>query len=381
MARYKKRPEYGDSIPGLFDGFDAARGDEPAGGHLLFPEPAPLPTHPSIEEAARRHALAAGRDSRADADSRGAADFAVEPAPRSPRHTIFDDDDITPLEAPRAVDRLNFISFGSGSSGNCAYIGDSDGGLLIDAGVDAATVEEELRRNGIGLDHIRGILLTHDHSDHVRYVYTLVRKRPWISVYCTPRVMNGMLRRHNISRRIKDYHRAIYKEHPFQVGGFEVTAFEVMHDGSDNAGFFITHGRHRMAVATDLGCVSERADYYMSRANYLMIEANYDDAMLTAGTYPEYLKARIRSANGHLCNDVTAEYVGRVYSREMRHIFLCHLSKDNNTPALALHAVESALAARGVLVGDGSGTPYARQADVQLMALPRFDSTGMVVLR
>lgn len=381
MARYKKRPEYGDSIPGLFDGFDAARGEDARGGLELFPEPEPLPTHPSIEAAARRHAQSADRSRDRDAASRGDADFALDCAPRAPRATIFDADDLTPLEAPRSVDRLGFISFGSGSSGNCAYIGDSEGGLLIDAGVDAAAVEEELHRNGIGPDHIRGILLTHDHSDHVRYVYALVRKRPWISVYCTPRVMNGMLRRHNISRRIKDYHRAIYKEHPFRVGGFTVTPFEVMHDGSDNAGFFIEHGRHRMAVATDLGCVSERVDFYMSQANYLMIEANYDESMLAAGTYPEYLKARIRSANGHLCNDAAAEYLGRVYSPAMRNIFLCHLSKDNNTPPLAIHAVESALVARGVTVGDGSGTPYARQADVQLMALPRFESTGLVILR
>ena len=165
------------------------------------------------------------------------------------------------------------------------------------------------------------------------------------------------------------------------MGGFTVTPFEVMHDGSDNAGFFIAHGRHRMAVATDLGCVSERADFYMSQANYLMIEANYDEGMLATGTYPEYLKARIRSANGHLCNDAAAEYLGRVYTPALRNIFLCHLSKDNNTPALAIHAVESALAARGVTVGDGSGTPYARQADVQLIALPRFESTGLVILR
>ncbi len=289
-------------------------------------------------------------------------------------------DDLTPMEDVQPADKLNFISFGSGSSGNCAYVGDSSTGLLIDAGVDADTVVNELRRYGIKMDHIKGILLTHDHSDHVRYVYPLVRKRPHIGVYCTPRVLNGILRRHNISNRIKDYHRPIYKEHPFKIGSFEATAFEVLHDGTDNAGFFLTRGHHSMAVATDLGRVSDRADFYMRQANHLMIEANYDSAMLAAGSYPEYLKARIRSDNGHLDNAVTAEYLAGIYSAHLKNIFLCHLSRENNRPEIALSAVEKALAAIGVRVGNGSNTPYDRSAPLQLMALPRFESSGLITL-
>lgn len=366
MARYKKRPTYDSTLqPGLFDDFDPPA--RLAGGSLaatpLFPSGGgTIPPLPEIGEAAAR--------------------FRVEERRRRRPDTIFaDGDDFTPLEAPAPVDRLNFISFGSGSSGNCAYLGDKDNGLLIDAGVAADDVEAELRRYGIAMSSIRGILLTHDHSDHVRFIYPLVRKRPHIGIYCTPKVLNGMLRRHNISRRVKDYHHPIYKEHPFTVAGFEVTAFEVPHDGTDNAGFFLRRGRHAVGVATDLGAVTGRADFYLRQANYVVIEANYDDAMLTAGTYPEYLKARIRSANGHLCNDATAAYLAAIASPHLRHVFLCHLSKDNNTPALALHAVEQALHAAGLTVGDGSGSPYAMRADLQLMALPRFDSTGLIALR
>ena len=147
-------------------------------------------------------------------------------------------------------------------------------------------------------------------------------------------------------------------------------------------GFFITHGNHSIAVATDLGCVSERADFYMRQANYLMIEANYDKAMLAAGPYPEYLKARILSDNGHLDNEVTARYLAEIYSPSLRNIFLCHLSKDNNTPEIALKAVEDALHGAGVdIIGDCSGSPYSRMAPVQLLALPRFDSSGLITLR
>jgi len=354
MARYKKRPDAGLGMPGLFDDLEST----------LFPEAEPLPLHPGIEfEVRRREEESAKR--------------------KEARKDLFDGDDaFSPLEIAPATAKLQFISFGSGSSGNCAYFGDSTSGFLIDAGIDMSMVVGELRRNGISMDKVKGILLTHDHSDHVRYVYTIVRKYRHMGVYCTPRTLNGMLRRHSISNRIKDYHRAIYKEHPFNIGNFTVLAFEVMHDGTDNAGFFITHGQQRIAVATDMGCVSERADFYMRQANHLMIEANYDSAMLSAGTYPEYLKARISSDIGHLDNEVTAAYLGKIYSPALHNIFLCHLSKDNNTPAIALRAVENALHNAGVTeIGDCSESPYSRLAPVQLLALPRFDSTGLITLR
>ncbi len=347
MARYKK-PIINDSLPGLFDG--------------LLPDLGQEPLHPVIEEALREANL-----QKSYGEKRRSTDF-------------FADSDFSPLEVKPTTERLNFISFGSGSSGNCAYIGDGEQGILIDAGVEADKVIAELRRYGIKMDSIKGILLTHDHSDHVRYVYTLVRKRKNMLVYCTPKVLNGMLRRHNISNRIKDYHRAIYKEHPFSIGNFTITAFEVMHDGTDNAGFHIVHGEHNLVVATDLGCISERADFYMRQANYLMIEANYDEGMLSAGNYPEYLKGRIRSETGHLNNCVTADYLKQIFSPKLRNIFLCHLSKDNNTPEIALQVVEKALTEAGAKVCDGSNSPYARMNSVQLIALPRYESTPLIPL-
>ena len=351
MARYKRQTNASQSSPGLFDDLESS----------LFPE-IEMPGVPSI-----------ARDARSMASLREA----------TRQNTIFGEDDtFSPLEDLAPIDRLSFISFGSGSSGNCAYIGDGDSGFLIDAGVDCHKVEIELKRNGIDMKSVKGIVLTHDHSDHVHYAYSIVRAHRHMHVYCTPRTLTGLLRRHCISNRIKDYHVAIYKEHPFKIGNFTVLAFEVLHDGSDNAGFFITHGKHSMTVATDLGCVSERADFFMRQANYLMIEANYDNDMLTAGSYPEYLKARIRSDNGHLDNKVTAAYLAGIYSERLKNIFLCHLSKDNNSPEVALKTVEDALLATGITsVGDGSGTPYARMAPIQLIALPRFDSTGLITLR
>lgn len=279
-------------------------------------------------------------------------------------------------------DVVTFMSFGSGSSGNCSYIGDSTGGFLIDAGVDFDRVRDGLKANGLSFDKIKGICLTHDHSDHVRFVYSLVRKHPNIGVYCTPKTLSGIMRRHSISRRLKDYHRPIYKEFAFKIGNFEITAFDVSHDGTDNSGFFIRHGEHTMAVATDLGHVSERVDYYMRQARCVVLESNYDADMLANGAYPMHLKARIAASNGHLDNADAARFLAEIVSPKLSHVFLCHLSQDNNTPECALETVSRELLNAGVAsIGDASESIEARACPLQLMVLPRFDATRLFTFR
>lgn len=284
-------------------------------------------------------------------------------------------------EAGGEPERLYFISFGSGSSGNSCYIGTDAGGIIVDAGIRTDLVEATLKKNGLGMKDVKALLLTHDHSDHVRYAYQLLRSNRHMSMYCTPRVLNGMLRRHNISKRVKDYHTPIFKEIPFKIGRLEITAFDVPHDGSDNMGFSITFGHHNFVLATDLGEVTERADFYMKQANYLVIEANYDRDMLRLGRYPEYLKARVASGSGHMDNQHTAQFLQRIIRPELKYVFLCHLSKDNNTPAKALKAVRDALEESGKHVGNAMEVVSDLHADVQLMALPRYEATRMFVFR
>lgn len=279
-------------------------------------------------------------------------------------------------------DRLRFISFGSGSSGNSAYLGTAAGGVLIDAGVDPANVYDALAANKIDIRTIHGILVTHDHSDHVKYAYTILRANRHMSLYATPRTLTGLLRRHNISNRIKDYHTAIYKEFPFRVGPFTVTAFETSHDGSDNMGFAITTGNENFVVTTDTGLITGRADHYMRQANYLMVESNYDLRMLMTGRYPEYLKARIVGQRGHMDNTETAAYLARLVPGVLSHIFLCHLSEDNNTPLIALDTTRRALTDAGVQVEDANTNPVgAGHGAIALAALPRFEASPLYILR
>ncbi|MCH5224714.1 MAG: MBL fold metallo-hydrolase [Muribaculaceae bacterium] len=276
---------------------------------------------------------------------------------------------------------LYYISFGSGSSGNSCYVGTSNGGVIIDAGLRADEIEARIKANGIDMKKVYGVLLTHDHSDHVKYAYTLVRNNRHMKVYCTNRVLNALLRHHNISKRIKDYHVAIFKEIPFKAGDLEITAFEVPHDGSDNMGFSLAFGNRNFVLATDMGEVQSRARYYISQADYLVIESNYDRQMLRTGRYPEFLKARIQTSMGHMDNRATAEFLKEIYSPRLRHIFLCHLSKDNNRPDIALENTRIALEEAGAVVGSGMETIEDRKADVQLQVLPRYESTRLYVFR
>lgn len=301
----------------------------------------------------------------------------------TPRRSVYDNIRVPEKEKPEydSDGLLYYLSFGSGSSGNSCYIGTRNGGVIIDAGVRADDIEKSIRANGIDIKKVWGVLLTHDHSDHVRYAYTLLRNNKHMKVYCTNRILNAILRRHDISKRIKDYHHPIFKEIPFKIGEMEITAFEVPHDGTDNMGFSLNFGGRNFVLATDMGEVVPRARHYMSQADYLVIESNYDLKMLINGRYPEFLKARIRTSAGHMDNDATATFLKEIYSSRLKHIFLCHLSKDNNTPEIALEKVRAALQEAGAKVGSGMETIEDRKADVQLMALPRYDSTRLFVFR
>ncbi len=279
------------------------------------------------------------------------------------------------LEQP---ERMMFMSFGSGSSGNCSYIGTPSCGILIDAGVDNNYVMEQLKANSIDPATIKGILLTHDHSDHVRYAYAILRYNRHMRLYATLKAFNGLLRRHSMSRRIKDYHVPIYKEFPFELGLFTVTAFETSHDGTDNAGFHIEGCGTSFVIATDTGTVTARADHYIRRARNLMIESNYDSAMLRNGRYPQHLKARIASTIGHLDNADTARYLASVARTcSFSHIFLCHLSQDNNTPQIALATVRQALEDAEIAIA----SDYLDTERLHLAVLPRKEASTLITLQ
>ena len=257
--------------------------------------------------------------------------------------------------------KIRFLSLASGSSGNCYYLGTETYGILIDAGIGVRTIKKHLKEYGIALERVRAVFVTHDHADHIKAVGTLGEKYG-IPVYSTPEIHEGINRNYCMTEKLtKASVRYIYKETPFQFEDFNITAFEVPHDGTDNVGYCIEADGKVFSFLTDLGCITPTAAKYICKANHLIIEANYDDEMLQMGPYPKHLKERIAGQNGHMCNRDTAEFLAQNMNEGLKNIWLCHLSKDNNHPELAYKTVEFILRNNGILVGK----------DVKLAALKR----------
>ncbi len=255
---------------------------------------------------------------------------------------------------------IRFLSLSSGSSGNCYYLGTDTYGILIDAGISARQIKKSLAANGIAFESIVAVCITHDHADHIRGA-GYVGEKCGIPVYTTQTILNGMNRCYAMTQKIYSVGRPILKETPFMIRDFTVTAFEVPHDGTDNVGYRVEVGGRCFVFATDLGYIPDSVAAYLQQAHCLVLEANYDREMLQQGPYPYYLKKRIVSRSGHLCNNDTAEFLATHYHPGLEYIFLCHLSRENNTPELACRTIEARLLQSNIAVG----------RDVQLAPLPR----------
>lgn len=242
------------------------------------------------------------------------------------------------------------MSLGSGSSGNCYYIGHDKQGLLIDAGIGIRTIKKVLKQYDIPLESLYGVLVTHDHADHIKAVGCLGEKHH-IPIYATIGTHTGMQRSYALNPKLATSAKYVEKQVPRQIGVFQVEAFEVPHDGTDNVGYKVVVDGKTFVFATDLGVITPTASHYLQQANYLILEANYDEEMLQMGSYPMHLKERIRSTTGHLSNQHTADFLSKHYQKHLKHIWLCHLSKDNNHPELAHKTIYYAMQGQGIAVG------------------------------
>ncbi|MEG1748461.1 MAG: MBL fold metallo-hydrolase [Tannerellaceae bacterium] len=256
--------------------------------------------------------------------------------------------------------KLSFLSLASGSSGNCYYLGTSEYGVLIDAGIGIRTIKKVLKDKGIDFNKIVAVLITHDHADHIKTVGYLGEKLS-LPIYTTELVHLGIDKSRYVEETLYQSRKIIKKEVPFMIRDFRITAFEVPHDSSDNVGYHIEYGEHKFTFATDVGHITETVSKYMSMANHLIIEANYDEEMLYFGSYPAFLKERVSSPTGHLSNREAAEFIATHYTPKLKNIWLCHLSRDNNHPELAYKTIDIRLFQEGIRVGK----------DVFLIALKR----------
>ena len=266
---------------------------------------------------------------------------------------------------------LKFISFGSGSCGNCYYLSNDEDALLIDAGVGIRRLKKYVREYGVRTSIIRGLLITHDHADHIKaagYVSSEYNLR----VFTTEKIHEGMRHNYNAIRKV-DYERVVgvSKDECFELGSLRITPFDIPHDSTENVGYCIESHGEVFTIMTDVGSPTENVRKYILRSNYVVLEANYDAEMLQNGPYPVYLKHRISSGTGHLCNSQAAEVLAECFHDGLRNVWLCHLSEENNHPELARKTVEYKLRQYGIIAGK----------DFQLEVLRRSTPTGPWLLQ
>lgn len=244
-------------------------------------------------------------------------------------------------------------SLGSGSSGNSLLVSSGQTCLLIDAGVAARRVKQALAKAGGPIGpalQLNGILLSHEHHDHVRGLATLLKGQR-----CPVWSTEGT--RGYLSRSLDCQWLSGACQTPFIVGDIEIDPIAVSHDAAEPVGFVLSDSSHKVAVFTDLGCWDEQHAAAVASADLVVIEANYDERMLWSGGYPARLKRRISASTGHLSNADCASLLAASLNGDTREIWLAHLSLNNNHPEVAREQVITAL-------GDSSSLP-------EIVALPR----------
>ena len=261
---------------------------------------------------------------------------------------------------------LKFISFGSGSSGNCYYLATETDALIIDVGVGLRGLRKNCKEYGVSLQKVHHVLVTHDHADHIKSIGSMSADFS-LPIYTTREVHAGINRNYCITKKVApELACYVEKGQTIELGDFKVTPFNVPHDSSDNVGYFIEAGGTNLCLITDAGEVTDEMKAFITRAHHLVIEANHDEEMVMSGPYPQFLKDRILSGTGHLSNKSCGEAIAQNMSEGLKHVWLCHLSEENNHPELARKTVESVLRSYGIVVG----------ADLQLEVLKRNSPTG-----
>jgi len=242
----------------------------------------------------------------------------------------------------------------SGSSGNCSIVSHPGGAVLLDCGLSLRAISAGLREAGLRPQDLEGILITHEHGDHVGHLAS-VSARWALPVYASEATLWALatLAPHVPCRRLEP-------ESPQMVAGMTVTAFRVPHDGRDPLGFRVDAATGSLGVATDLGWAPAEVAQALADCDQLAVECNHDVGVLQAGPYPAFLKRRILSQRGHLSNEAAAQLVRKVAGPRLRRVIGLHLSQTNNAPELAREALEAAVAGRQVQVELAPRCPPSR---------------------
>lgn len=252
---------------------------------------------------------------------------------------------------------IKFQSFLSGSSGNCTLVTDDATHLLVDCGAGGKYIAECMQRVGIEPSALSGILITHEHRDHIAGAGILSRRYN-LPVYATAKTWAAI----GTTLGVIAPQNQKTTEPCMQFGNITVEAFSIPHDAADPVGYSFLCGDDKLTIATDMGEVTEQVFAHISGSTAVIVEANHDLLMLRNGRYPYPLKKRIMSPKGHLSNEACGRLCVRLAQSGTRVFWLGHLSAENNEPNLAYDTVSAVLQEASLTVGSG----------LTLNVLPRY---------
>ena len=263
---------------------------------------------------------------------------------------------------------MRLCSIASGSSGNCIYVGSEATHLLIDTGISGKRTESGLHSLGVDARELDGILITHEHADHVSGLGVLARKYD-VPIYATRGTIEAIRGMGNIGAIEEERFVEIRPDSRFIIKDLHVNPLRISHDAADPVGYRISYGGKRLAVCTDLGVYNDYTVECLRGMDALLLEANHDVNMLQVGPYPYYLKQRILGDRGHLSNENSGKLLSRILHDGLKTVILGHLSKENNLPELAYEAVRME-----VTMGDN---PY-RAEDFDIRVARRSEVSPVV---
>lgn len=235
---------------------------------------------------------------------------------------------------------MRLCSIASGSSGNCIYVGSDTTHLLVDSGISGKRVEKGLNEIELSTKEIDGILITHEHSDHISGLGVLSRKYG-IPIYGTPRTLCEIQNTKALGEIEESLYREVKADTKFTIKDITVHPMKISHDAKEPVAYRFLHNKKKIAVITDLGVYDDYIVENLKGLDAILMEANHDINMLQVGPYPYYLKQRILGNRGHLSNELAGRLLCRILHDDMQKIILGHLSKENNMAELAYETVRS----------------------------------------
>ncbi|WP_352420479.1 MBL fold metallo-hydrolase [Proteiniborus sp.] len=242
---------------------------------------------------------------------------------------------------------MRFCSLASGSSGNCQYIETDKVKLLVDAGLSGKKIQESLISIEVDPSTINGILVTHEHKDHIHGIGILSRRFN-IPIYANEKTWISM---ESQIGEVKEENKITFNtDKTFEINDLNIHPFMISHDAIEPVGYSFYYKDIKISLVTDTGCVSEEVKENIKNSHLLLIESNHDVEMLKVGKYPWYLKRRILGEHGHLSNDDAGKLLAEVLCGKNECILLGHLSKENNFPELAYQTVANILTEKGINV-------------------------------